>query len=112
MSPRHTPSDPLTQLIALQRADGSWAMDAPLLDLLRLDRDAVERLRKRLGRSGIGTESILATALALRELANHRDQETLWRRIARKARSWLAHQGCEPPEGGDWIAWLNAELAP
>lgn len=99
---------PLDELVALQRADGSWSLTEELARALGWH--DLKGLRKALGRSlgGEQEERAAATALALlwleRECADSRDE---WRMLAAKGREWLDRS----PEGAaDWLDLAKAAL--
>lgn len=79
--------DVLYELLLTQRADGSFALSAGLLQRLG---DRADAARAQAARHG---ESVVATALVLRWLEDHqaarRDE---WLAAATKARAWLARQ--------------------
>lgn len=90
---RHEP-DLLAALVAAQRADGSWALDAALARLAGVELAALRRLVTELASRATlqyDLESIVATAVALhllRTRAAARADE--WRLLADKAARWLA----------------------
>jgi len=99
----------LDRVVALQRADGSWALDDELARALGWHN--AKELRKALGRTlgGEPETRAAATALALawldHECADTRDE---WRLLADKGREWLART----PEGADaWLVLASEALA-
>jgi hypothetical protein len=108
MSPARPPARPLDEVVALQRADGSWPLTDELARVLGLA--DLGRLRRAFRRklAGEREERAAATALALawleRECADTRDE---WRILATKGREWLNRT----PEGADaWLALAEAAL--
>jgi Ca-activated chloride channel family protein len=90
-------------LIALQRADGSWDLTA---DLARAIGRELADLESALDGASGGRDEIRkawATALALAWLEEHaQDTEDEWRMLAAKARRWLDRVVARPPHGGSW----------
>jgi Ca-activated chloride channel family protein len=93
---------PVDALVALQRADGSWALDDDLARALgwRKAKDLGKALHRRL--AGESEERAFATALALAWLEREcHDSVDEWRLLAAKGREWLARA----PDGVE--AWLE-----
>jgi Ca-activated chloride channel family protein len=84
---------PLDQLVALQRADGSWELSTRLADVLGKPLGDLEAIARREGWTTDEARRTWATALALAWLearaAEHRDE---WSLLAAKARDWLGRQ--------------------
>jgi hypothetical protein len=92
------------ELVALQKADGSWDLNTDLAAVLgttlgRLEDDIP-------GAYGQNEEvrRAWATALAIAWLVEHAgDSEQEWRMLVRKARHWLDTVTAAPPNGGEWL---------
>jgi Ca-activated chloride channel family protein len=100
---------PLDRIVALQSADGSWALDDAFAKALGFR--SVKALRKAIGRALSGEQEAraAATALALawleRECVDTRDE---WHILADKGRDWLARM----PGGADpWLEFAPGVLA-
>ncbi len=107
---RKTPSlRPLDALVALQRADGSWELDAEFAKAVsRKLRDLEKALKGAAGDSGAARRA-LASAIALEWLEKHAAAERVeWELLARKALAWLSASRTEPAAGLGWQAWLDA----
>ncbi len=100
---------PLDALVALQRADGSWDLDAAFAKAVSLKMRALEKeLRKAAGDPDAARRA-LATAVALAWLEKHAAAERVeWELLAKKATAWLSASGTEPAPGQGWNAWLDA----
>ena len=110
-----TPKGPsvraLDQLVALQKADGSWDLDAELAMLLGIPLATTENAFAGIPGDPALLRRACATALALFWLERSAaDEEDEWRLLARKARAWLSSSGVLPPGGGLWNAFAAAIL--
>lgn len=94
----------LHELIALQRADGSWELTHELCTIVGHDLNALEQALS----GGTGQRDDLrrawATALALVWLTEHAaENEDEWRMLAAKARRFLDGVAAVPASRGPWI---------
>jgi hypothetical protein len=94
----------LDRVVALQRADGSWALDQALADVLGHPlSDLVAAIA---GSTGAPDEArrAWATVLALSFLATHASgNRREWQMLADKAARWLATINSAPPGGKSWM---------
>jgi hypothetical protein len=95
-------------LVALQRADGSWELDAAFARAVSLK----PRELKAAARGAVGDRAFaaraLATAIALQWLETHAAAERgEWDLLARKAMAWLSTSRTEPAAGQGWNGWLD-----
>jgi Ca-activated chloride channel family protein len=99
---------PLDVLVALQRADGSWELDAAFAQAVSVKlRDVEKKLRGATGDAGAARRA-LATAVALEWLEKHAAAERgEWDLLARKATAWLSTSQTEPAPDRGWRAWLD-----
>jgi Ca-activated chloride channel family protein len=99
---------PLDALVALQGADGSWALDAALAKAVSLKlRDLENALRDAIGDAAAARRS-LATAVALAWLERHAAAERAeWELLAAKAQAWLEASHTEPAPGAGWGGWIE-----
>ncbi|MEQ2284691.1 hypothetical protein AMECASPLE_024153, partial [Ameca splendens] len=97
--------DPLLQLVSLQRASGSWLLDADLAAVLGKTREEVEKAKP-----GQAKQEVWTTILALIWLHGFKkDQKEEWELLSLKAVLWLNDQNASfVPE---CIAAGNALLA-
>ena len=107
--------DPLTGLIVLQRADGSWPASEALAAVSGLELDALRTAAEELGLSGQEGEAAVATVAALHILRrDHADRSDEWALPAGKAERWLADKGVQAPFGhaslDTWIAEVIARI--
>ncbi|XP_061916043.1 von Willebrand factor A domain-containing protein 5A-like isoform X1 [Entelurus aequoreus] len=80
-----SPTDPLLQLVSLQKASGSWELKPTLAAVLGKTSKEVEKLKP-----ASANENVWATILALVWLHGFKsDAEVEWKLLARKAASWL-----------------------
>ena len=100
---------PLDALVALQRADGSWELDATFAKAVSLELGDLEKaLQGAAGDRGTARRA-LASAIALEWLEKHAAAERVeWELLARKALAWLSASRTEPAAGQGWQAWLDA----
>ena len=96
-------------LVVLQRADGSWDLDATFAKAVAVKmRDLERALKGSVGDPDVARQA-LATAVALAWLEKHAAAaHSEWDMLARKALAWLAASGTEPSRGAGWNAWLDA----
>jgi hypothetical protein len=99
---------PLDALVALQRADGSWELDAAFAKAVSLEL----RELKAAARGAVGDRAsaarALATAIALEWLEKHAAAERgEWDLLAHKAMAWLSRSRTEPAAGRGWNGWLE-----
>ena len=88
-----SPSSSLSQLIALQTAEGFWQLDKRLADVVGLP---LEKLVKKCPAAGL--ENVWATVLALTLLKERfSSQEQEWELVAMKAEMWLQDQTIPGP---------------
>jgi hypothetical protein len=88
-APPAPPRRPLDEVVALQRANGSWDLTSDLADRIGVPVDAIRSKRSGLPMA-LASESAWATLLALAWLEAHAsDQRDEWMRLARKAEAWL-----------------------
>jgi hypothetical protein len=99
---------PLDTLVALQRADGSWEIDAAFAKAVSLElRDLETAARGAVGDAESAARA-LATAVALQWLEKHAAaQRGEWDLLARKAMAWLSTSRTEPAAGRGWNGWLE-----
>ena len=107
--PRAQATRPLDVLVSLQRADGSWELNAELAAFVSI---TLRRLEKEL-RHATGDRDMarraLATALAIAWLERHAAADRgEWDLLAGKAASFLSASGTEPAAGQGWRAWIDA----
>ncbi|XP_061734667.1 von Willebrand factor A domain-containing protein 5A-like isoform X2 [Nerophis ophidion] len=80
-----SPTDPLLQLVSLQKALGSWELNPTLAAVLGKTSKELEKLKP-----ASANENVWATILALVWLHGFKsDAEVEWKLLARKAASWL-----------------------
>ncbi|XP_061916040.1 von Willebrand factor A domain-containing protein 5A-like isoform X2 [Entelurus aequoreus] len=80
-----SPTDPLLQLVSLQKASGSWELKPTLAAVLGKTSKEVEKLKP-----ASANENVWATILGLVWLHGFKsDAEVEWKLLARKAASWL-----------------------
>jgi hypothetical protein len=94
---------PHDQLVALQRADGSWELDAAFAQAVSMKlRDLEKALRNATGDTDI-VRRALATAVAIAYLETFAPgARGEWEMLAEKARRWLAACGAESADGESW----------
>ena len=95
-------------LAGSQRADGSWAWDAGVLESAGIERSDCAHLFGALGLGGDELDRVAPTLLALGLLVrDFGDNEPEWRTLADKALAWLAAEGVAAPAGAasleDWL---------
>ncbi|HSC27419.1 MAG TPA: hypothetical protein VLD67_09105, partial [Vicinamibacterales bacterium] len=91
-------------LVALQHADGTWALTSELAAAIGCDLQRLERELDGATGSREDVRKAWATALALAWLRAHaRDAEEEWRLLAAKARRWLDDVEAVPPGRGAWV---------
>jgi Ca-activated chloride channel family protein len=99
---------PHDRLVSLQRADGSWDLDAEFARCVsKTLRDLERALGGPTGEPEIARRA-LATALAIAWLERFAaDAQGEWAMLAEKARRWLAACGAAPADGESWtdLAW-------
>ena len=96
---------PLSQLIALQTAEGFWQLDKQLADIVG---QPVEKLVKKCPATGM--ESVWATLLALTLLKERfSSQEEEWELVAIKAKTWLQNQTIPGPHSLDSLSQAAKE---
>jgi len=106
--PRAQGIRPLDALVALQRADGSWALDAEFAKALSLNLRHLERELRSATGDRESARRALATVIALEWLEKHAGSERgEWEMLAQKATSWLSTLRTEPAAGQGWKAWLD-----
>ena len=90
-------------VIALQHADGSWALDKEFARAVSIKLRVLERaLRDAIGDPEIARRA-LATAVAITWLERHAgDTRDEWAMLAEKAARWLTACGATPQGGGSW----------
>jgi hypothetical protein len=95
-------------LVALQRADGSWALDAAFVKAVSLKlRDLKRLLHDAAGDPEVASRA-LATAIALEWLEKHAPADRVeWDLLAAKGAAWLSASHTEPAAGEGWRAWLD-----
>ncbi|XP_041850365.1 von Willebrand factor A domain-containing protein 5A-like isoform X12 [Melanotaenia boesemani] len=87
-APQQPLREPLLQLVSLQKASGSWMLEAPLASALGKTSDEVEKLKP----ASVNKE-VWATILALIWLHGFKmDVKEEWELLAMKAASWLRAQ--------------------
>jgi Ca-activated chloride channel family protein len=96
-------SRPHDQLVALQRADGSWDLSRELAQAVSMKlRDLEKALRDAIGDAKI-IRRALATAIAIAWLEKSAPAARgEWEMLAEKARRWLAACGAAPAGGESW----------
>jgi Ca-activated chloride channel family protein len=94
---------PHDQLVALQRADGSWELDPAFAKAVAMKlRDLEKALRDATGDAAI-VRRALATAVAIAWLEMFAQAARgEWAMLAEKARRWLAACGAAPAGGESW----------
>jgi hypothetical protein len=99
---------PHDQLVALQRADGSWDLDAAFAQAVSMKlRDLEKALRHATGDAEV-TRRALATAVAIAWLERFAPAARgEWEMLAEKARRWLAACGAAPADGESWIEFAG-----
>ena len=101
---------PLDALVALQRADGSWGLDAAFAAAVSLAPSSAaidELLRGAVGDPETARRA-LATAVAIAWLERHAGAERVeWEMLAAKAAQWLSTSRTEPAAGAGWNGWLD-----
>ncbi|XP_062408723.1 von Willebrand factor A domain-containing protein 5A-like isoform X2 [Sardina pilchardus] len=87
-APPESPTDPLLQLISLQKASGSWEMESSMAKVLEKTDDELDKLMP------VGADkAVWATVLALLWLYGFRlDAKDEWQFVAMKAASWIQAQ--------------------
>ncbi|XP_076138163.1 von Willebrand factor A domain-containing protein 5A-like [Alosa pseudoharengus] len=83
-----SPTDPLLQLISLQKASGSWEIESSMAKVLKKTDDELDKLMP------VGVDkAVWATVLALIWLYGFRlDARDEWQFVAMKAASWIQAQ--------------------
>jgi hypothetical protein len=101
-------SRPHDRLVALQRADGSWELDAAFAKAVSIKlRDLEKVLRNAIGDPEIARRA-LATAIAIAWLERHAgDTRHEWEMLAEKAGRWIEACRTAPREGTGWNAWVE-----
>ena len=107
--------DPLTALIVLQRADGSWSANEAFATVSGLELDALRGAADESGLSDQESEAAMATLAALHILRrDYADRSDEWTLPAGKAERWLADKGVQAPYGhaslDTWIAEVIARI--
>ncbi|XP_041850378.1 von Willebrand factor A domain-containing protein 5A-like [Melanotaenia boesemani] len=88
VAPQQPLREPLLQLVSLQKASGSWMLEAPLASALGKTSDEVEKLKP-----ALVNKEVWATILALIWLHGFKmDVKEEWELLAMKAASWLRAQ--------------------
>ncbi|XP_070684920.1 von Willebrand factor A domain-containing protein 5A-like [Pempheris klunzingeri] len=88
MNPRKPPTDPLLQLVSLQKASGCWVLDPALAAVLGKTSEEVEN-----SKPASVNQEVWATSLALIWLHGFKmDAQEEWELLAMKAVSWLRAQ--------------------
>ena len=101
----------LDQIVALQRADGSWDLTADLAAVLDVDLTALEQ-GVRVAGSTPDARRLWATALALAWLDRHAcDTRDEWRLLADKAERWLVDRAGDASTVADWLRAAAQALA-
>jgi hypothetical protein len=95
-------------LVLLQRADGSWDLDATLAQAVSATlRDMEQALKNATGDRAVARRA-LATAVALAWLEKHASAARAeWEMLAQKALAWLSASRAEPAAGAGWNDWLD-----
>ena len=97
----------LDELVALQAADGSWALSPALARIVERD---VATLEARLPDTSEATRRAWATALAIVWLEEHASEwQPEWHLLSAKARQWLARRPADVRDG--WIDVAREVLA-
>lgn len=93
----------MVELIALQRADGSWDLTSDLARAVGHDLAELEAAAASASGKKAEARRALATALALAWLDEHASAErSEWRMLAAKAIKWLAAVAAQPAGGESW----------
>ncbi len=110
-APERAALRPLDQLVALQNADGSWALTNELAEALGTKLADLEKVLASAKGDRPSARKAWATALALAWLAKHASNEKdEWILLARKARAWLDTCGVAAPEPSGWLAMAEARV--
>jgi Ca-activated chloride channel family protein len=101
-----TPVPPpgMDELVALQRADGSWALDAPFASAIGRSLVDLEAVLTGASGSAEDVRRAWATALALAWMQIHAEDVAVeWRMLGAKAQRWIENVAAIPPGGRTWI---------
>ena len=102
------PSRPLDAIVALQRADGSWALDAAFANAVCLNLRELEKALRDAAGDASAVRRALATAVALAWLERYAAAERAeWDLLAAKAEAWLEASHAEPAPGAGWRGWIE-----
>jgi Ca-activated chloride channel family protein len=110
-----SPGIALHQVVALQRANGSWELTREFAKAVGFDLATLRAALPETGGDRVLALQAWATALALVWLQAHAaDTEALWRMLADKARRWLDAVGIVPLDGSPWAdvarSFLRTEM--
>jgi Ca-activated chloride channel family protein len=101
---RPEPPPGMDELVGLQRADGSWALDAPFAAAIGRSLTDLEAVLAGARGSADDVRRAWATALALAWLQIHAaDVAVEWRMLGAKAQRWIDDVAAIPPGGWTWI---------
>ncbi len=99
----------LVVLVSVQKADGSWRLDAATFEAFGIERERLVAAHADLAAAVGAGEEEAATAVALYVLRRlFADEAEQWRMAAEKAEAWLAARGLR---GGPPALWPAVELA-
>ena len=101
---------PFDHLVALQRADGSWALDEDLARLVGRPLGELERHLSAATGDAAEARRALATALALVWLQRHSALQQEWEMLADKAAAWLAACAARLGGGKEWLKFAQSIL--
>jgi Ca-activated chloride channel homolog len=96
---------PVDHIVALQHADGSWALDPALAKAVGLTLEVIERQFARMTSGRLFDRDAAATALALGWLERHAAAEREeWMLLADKARAWFGMRHMSGDERVEYLA--------